>query len=154
MGQSAADSAKDHFWWVQLGGSTLAKMWVVRALRGSDGLRYGLLPLVRVPLSTADTRSGRNSEGKRCESQKKPRNQSPQYKGTGWWQPSVHSDVAFWCFDVGSSYHCEAEFAKCWIVHPLIGNVRPWWDRLVLPYWWDRCRNSNSTQYERNCWFT
>ena len=42
---------------------------------------------------------------------------------TGLWQPSVHSDVAFWSFDVGSSYHCEAEFAKCWIVHPLIGNV-------------------------------
>jgi len=29
-------------------------------------------------------------------------------------------------FDVGSSYHCEAEFAKRWIVHPLIGNVS--WD--------------------------
>ena len=42
---------------------------------------------------------------------------------TGLWQPSVHSDVAFWSFDVGSSYHCEAEFAKRWIVHPLIGNV-------------------------------
>ena len=26
---------------------------------------------------------------------------------------SVHSDVAFWSFDVGSSYHCEAEFTKC-----------------------------------------
>ena len=42
---------------------------------------------------------------------------------TGLWRPSVHSDVAFWSFDVGSSYHCEAEFAKRWIVHPLIGNV-------------------------------
>ena len=31
---------------------------------------------------------------------------------TGLWRPSVHSDVAFWSFDVGSSYHCEAEFAK------------------------------------------
>ncbi|KAG8171358.1 hypothetical protein JTE90_012996, partial [Oedothorax gibbosus] len=41
---------------------------------------------------------------------------------TGSWQPSVHSDVAFDPFDVGSSYHCEAEFAKRWIVHPLIGN--------------------------------
>jgi len=38
---------------------------------------------------------------------------------TGLWQPSVHSDVAFWSFDVGSSYHCEAEFTKRWIVHPL-----------------------------------
>ena len=37
---------------------------------------------------------------------------------TGLWQPSVHSDVAFWSFDVGSSYHCEAEFTKRWIVHP------------------------------------
>src|SRR3569833_4772338 len=42
---------------------------------------------------------------------------------TGLWQPSVHSDVAFCSFDVGSSYHCEAEFTKRWIVHPLIGNV-------------------------------
>ena len=42
---------------------------------------------------------------------------------TGLWQPSVHSDVAFWSFDVGSSYHCDAEVPKCWIVHPPIGNV-------------------------------
>ena len=42
---------------------------------------------------------------------------------TGLWRPSVHSDVAFWSFDVGSSYHWEAEFSKCWIVHPLTGNV-------------------------------
>ena len=27
---------------------------------------------------------------------------------TGLWQPSVHSDVAFWSFDVGSSYHWDA----------------------------------------------
>ena len=27
---------------------------------------------------------------------------------TGLWQPSVHSDVAFWSFDVGSSYHSDA----------------------------------------------
>ncbi|GBG77572.1 hypothetical protein CBR_g24019 [Chara braunii] len=42
---------------------------------------------------------------------------------TGLWKPSVHSDVAFLSFDVGSSYHCEAEFTKCWIVHPPAGNV-------------------------------
>lgn len=42
---------------------------------------------------------------------------------TGLWQPSEHSDVAFWSFDVGSSYHCEAKFTMCRIVHPLIGNV-------------------------------
>ena len=42
---------------------------------------------------------------------------------TGLWRPSVHSDVAFWSFDVGSSYHHEAEFVKRWIVHPLTGNV-------------------------------
>ncbi|CAI2174850.1 16614_t:CDS:2 [Funneliformis geosporum] len=28
---------------------------------------------------------------------------------TGLWQPSVHSDVAFWSFDVGSSYHTDAQ---------------------------------------------
>ena len=28
---------------------------------------------------------------------------------TGLWQPSVHSDVALWSFDVGSSYHWDAE---------------------------------------------
>ena len=42
---------------------------------------------------------------------------------TGLWQPSVHSDVAFWSFDVGSSYHCVAEVTKCRIVPPLTGNV-------------------------------
>jgi len=26
-------------------------------------------------------------------------------------------------FDIGSSYHCEAEFTKRWIVHPTMGNV-------------------------------
>ena len=58
---------------------------------------------------------------------------------TGLWRPSVHSDVAFWSFDVGSSYHCEAKFTKRWIVHPCKGTwagFRPSWDRLVLPYWW------------------
>ena len=42
---------------------------------------------------------------------------------TGLWQPSVHSDVAFWFFDVGSYYHCLAAEAKCRIVHPPTGNV-------------------------------
>ena len=42
---------------------------------------------------------------------------------TGLWQPSVHSDVAFWFFDVGSSYHALAEVGKCRIVHPQIRNV-------------------------------
>ena len=42
---------------------------------------------------------------------------------TGLWPPRVQIDVAFWSFDVGSSYHCEAEFAQRRIVHPLIGNV-------------------------------
>lgn len=58
---------------------------------------------------------------------------------TGLWRPSVHSDVAFWSFDVGSSCHCEAKFTKRWIVHPYKGTwagFRPSWDRLVLPYWW------------------
>ena len=32
---------------------------------------------------------------------------------TGLWLPRVPSDV-------GSSYHCEAEFTKRWIVHTLI----------------------------------
>ena len=36
----------------------------------------------------------------------------------GLWQSSVHSDIAFWSFDVGSSYHCEAEFAKRRICSP------------------------------------
>ena len=71
MGQSAAYSAKDHFPWVQQGGSTLGKMWVVSALWVSDGLRYGLLLLVRVTLSTSDTRSGRSREGKRCAAKNK-----------------------------------------------------------------------------------
>ena len=65
---------------------------------------------------------------------------------TGLWQPSVHSDVVFWSFDVGSSYHWDAEVPKCRIVHPPIGNVswfRPSWDRLVLPDWWTQYCDSN-----------
>ena len=31
----------------------------------------------------------------------------------GLWKPSVHSDVAFLSFNVGSSYNCEEEFTKC-----------------------------------------
>jgi len=42
---------------------------------------------------------------------------------TGLWNASVQSDHSFWSFDVGSSYHWEAEFSKCRIVHPLTGNV-------------------------------
>ena len=35
---------------------------------------------------------------------------------------SVHSEVvAFWLFDVASSYHCEAEFTKCEQFLPLRG---------------------------------
>ena len=58
---------------------------------------------------------------------------------TGLWQPSVHSDIAFWSFNVGSSYHCV-------FCNTMIGlftrkqgtwaGFRPSWDRLVLPYWW------------------
>ena len=46
---------------------------------------------------------------------------------TGLRQPNIHNDVAFLFFDVSSSYHCKAEFTKCWIVHPLIGNVSWVW---------------------------
>jgi len=52
---------------------------------------------------------------------------------TGLWPPSDQSDVAFWFFDVGSSYHSEAAFRKCWIVHPCKGTwagFRPSRDRL------------------------
>jgi len=42
---------------------------------------------------------------------------------TGLWRPRVQIDVAFWSFDVGSSYPCLAEKTKRWIVHPLKGNV-------------------------------
>ena len=38
---------------------------------------------------------------------------------TGLWRPSVHSDVAFRSFDVGSSQPRQAELSKGWIVHPL-----------------------------------
>ena len=29
------------------------------------------------------------------------------YRITALWQPSVHSDIAFWSFDVRSSYYCD-----------------------------------------------
>jgi len=57
---------------------------------------------------------------------------------TGLWPPRDHIDVAFWFFDVGSSYHSEAAFRKCRIVHPCKGTwagFRPSRDRLVLSYW-------------------
>ena len=41
---------------------------------------------------------------------------------TGLWRPSVLSDVAFWSFDVGSSYHWVANGLKCWFVHPNRGT--------------------------------
>ena len=56
---------------------------------------------------------------------------------TGLWRPSVLSDVAFWSFDVGSSYHWVANGLKCWFVHPYRGTwagFRPLRNRLVLPY--------------------
>ena len=56
---------------------------------------------------------------------------------TGLWPPSDHSDVAFWFFDVGSSYRPEAEFWERRIVHPCKGTwagFRPSRDRLVLSY--------------------
>ena len=34
--------------------------------------------------------------------------------------PSIFT---FWSFDVGSSYPSGADVGKCWIVHPLTGNV-------------------------------
>ena len=76
---------------------------------------------------------------------------------TGLWRPSVHSDVAFWSFDVGSSYHWEAEFSKCWIVHPLTGNVS-WVQTVVRQVSFTLQINlilrsypdSNTSQYERN----
>ena len=40
---------------------------------------------------------------------------------TGLWQPGVHSDVACWSFDVGSSYHWDAEVPKCRILASLTG---------------------------------
>ena len=46
---------------------------------------------------------------------------------TGLWQPGFHGDVAFWSFDVGSSYHWHAEVPKCRIVHPPIWNVSWVW---------------------------
>ena len=42
---------------------------------------------------------------------------------TGSWWPSVHSDVTFCFFDVGSSYPRQAELPKGRIVHPATGNV-------------------------------
>ena len=33
------------------------------------------------------------------------------------------SDVAYWFFDAVPSYNCQAEFAKCQIIHFPIGNL-------------------------------
>lgn len=42
---------------------------------------------------------------------------------TGLWRPRVHIDVAFWFFDVGSSYSRIAAGSMDKIVHLLTGNV-------------------------------
>jgi len=42
---------------------------------------------------------------------------------TGLWLPSVHSDAAFWSFDVGSSYPFVADGKNGGIVHPQTRNV-------------------------------
>lgn len=61
------------------------------------------------------------------------------------WRPRVHSGAAFGSFDIGPSYHCEAESTKRWIVHPLTANVsrvKPRWDGLVYP--------TDDVNYEKN----
>ena len=70
---------------------------------------------------------------------------------TGLWPPSDQSDVAFWFFDVGSSYHPEAAFWKRWIVHPCKGTwagFRPSRDRLVLSYRFERCLGYRMTEVQ------
>ena len=42
---------------------------------------------------------------------------------TGLWRPSVHSDSAFWFFDVGSSYPTFVREGKGTFVHRSTGNV-------------------------------
>ena len=97
--------------YVALGGSTLAKMWVC----WFSSLEAGMLKVRATPTwegaivyQLAQSWEAFDAVYDYC-----------WYNGTGLWQPSVHSDVAFWSFDVGSSYHTEAEFGKRWIVHPL-----------------------------------
>lgn len=75
---------------------------------------------------------------------------------TGLWQPSAHSDVAFWSFDVGSSYHWGRRRPKVSDCSPVNqgtwAGFRPSRDRLVLSSW-GLFRSSNPAQYERNSWF-
>lgn len=49
---------------------------------------------------------------------------------TGLWQPRVHIDVAFWFFDVGSSYSRIAAGSMDKIVHLLTGNVS--WVKIIF----------------------
>ena len=49
---------------------------------------------------------------------------------TGLWQPRVHIDVAFWFFDVGSSYSRIAAGSMDKIVHLLTGNVS--WVKIII----------------------
>ena len=74
---------------------------------------------------------------------------------TGLWQPSVHCDVAFRSFDVGPSYHWDAEVPKCRIVRPPKGNVS-WVSTVVRQVSFTlikRCCDSNRSQYGRSTSF-
>ena len=53
---------------------------------------------------------------------------------TGFWKSSIHSDVAFWFFDVCSSYHCVAGVAKCMFTYSqrMWAGFRPPWDGLIF----------------------
>jgi len=80
----------------------------------------------------------------------------------GFWWPSVHSNIAFWSFDVGSSYYCEAEFAKGRIVHsPTWAEFRSSWDTLVFTIpMTSHCKNypaiiiSTRETTDSDIWFT
>ena len=120
-----------------LGYGKNAKDWIIRsqvlriALKSMDAVQRLYGGRSRLKILRLKIESGPPEMGLKDERPNQPRAFEVHFVHgvnrttgiTGLWQPSVHSDVAFWSFDVGSSYHTEAEFGKRWIVHPLIGNV-------------------------------
>ena len=60
--------------------------------------------------------------------------------------PSYQITVAFWFFDVGSSYHVVAEVTKCRIVHPLTGKLTP---QPCVPSTFTFATTTTITQYHK-----
>ena len=113
--------------------STTGKVWVDS---GRVCLRYSLFPSAKeaathlLPnnvllfffLKKTKHKIMARERARRWSAQKEPRG-------------NAGFDALVFLVDVGSSYHCEAEFTKRWIVHPL-NSTRVSLKIRCIPCWW------------------